>query len=192
MTQLPPTTLTTDHETPGQGLSLADRLAQGEEFAVTFGGQGADWFATLGELAGEHADTARLAQLVEESARRVQPVAGQLAAALPRPFEPQVWLEQDTTPQRADTIGAALGMPGVLLTQLASMDLLAAEGMDLTRVAPVASVGHSQGILGVAAFAGRRENLTAGDSASDVELLAIARLIGAAAAIVGRRAGLVP
>ena len=81
-------------------------------------------------------------------------------------------------------------MPGVLLTQLATLDLLADEGLDLARIAPVASVGHSQGIIGVAAFAGRRE--AGSEGASDVELMAIARLIGAASAIVGRRAGLVP
>ena len=40
MTSLPPTTLTHDHSTPEHGLSLADRLHEGEEFAVTFGGQG--------------------------------------------------------------------------------------------------------------------------------------------------------
>jgi fatty acid synthase len=187
MTQLPPTTLTHDHATPERGLSLADRLADGEEFAVTFGGQGADWFATLSELAGEHADTSRVTHLVEESGRIVAPVAGQLAAALPRPFEPHAWIKDEIAPRLSETLGAALGMPGVLLTQLATMDLLADEGLDLTRIAPVASVGHSQGILGVAAFAGRRE----GDTNTDVELMAIARLIGAAATIVGRRAGLV-
>jgi fatty acid synthase len=188
MTQLPPTTLTHDHATPERGLTLADRLSEGEEFAVTFGGQGADWFATLTELVDEHTDTSRVTHLVEESDRLVAPVAGQLAAALPRPFEPQTWLADEVAPRFADTIGAALGMPGVLLTQLATLDLLADEGLDLTRVAPIASVGHSQGIIGVAAFAGRRE----GNTTSDVELMAIARLIGAAAAIVGRRAGLVP
>ena len=189
MTQLPPTTLTHDHTSPERGLTLADRLAEGEEFAVTFGGQGADWFATLSELADEHADISRVTHLVEESARRVAPVAGQLAAALPRPFEPQQWIADDVTPSSADTMGAGLCMPGVLLSQLATMDLLADEGLDLAGVAPVASVGHSQGIIGVAALAGRRD--FPGDGASDVELMAIARLIGAAAAIVGRRAGLV-
>ena len=187
MTQLPPTTLTHDHETPERGLTLADRLAEGEEFAVTFGGQGADWYATLSELASENTDTSRVSHLVEESGRLVAPVAGQLAAALPRPFEPHVWLTDDEAPRHSDTIGAALCMPGVLLTQLATIDLLKDEGLDLTRVAPVASVGHSQGIIGVAALAGRRD----GDATSDVQLMAIARLIGAAAAIVGRRVGLV-
>ena len=189
MTSLPPTTLAHDHATPEHGLTLADRLAEGEEFAVTFGGQGADWFATLADLESEHADTSRITRLVEESARLVAPVAHQLAPALPRPFEPQAWLARDVTPERADTVGAGLCMPGVLLTQLATLDLLAEEGLDLTRVAPVASVGHSQGIIGVAALAGRRD--FPGDTTSDVELMAIARLIGAAAAIVGRRTGLV-
>jgi fatty acid synthase len=191
MTQLPPTTLTHDHTSPERGLTLAQRLAEGEEFAVTFGGQGADWFATLSELAGEHTDTSRVTHLVEESERLVAPVAGQLVAALPRPFEPQVWLAEEITPQRADTIGAGLCMPGVLLSQLATMDLLTEEGLDLAGVAPVASVGHSQGIIGVAALAGRRDLPGESATASDVELMAIARLIGAAAAIVGRRAGLV-
>ena len=50
MTQLPPTTLTHDHATPERGRTLADRLHEGEEFAVTFGGQGTDWFATLRDL----------------------------------------------------------------------------------------------------------------------------------------------
>ncbi len=187
MTQLPPTTLTQDHASAEPGRSLADRLRDGEEFAVTFGGQGADWFRTLTELVGESADTARVAELVEASARRVAPVAGRMAAALPRPFEPHRWLADDEELSAGETVGAALGLPGVLLTQLTTLDLLADEGLDLASMGPVAAVGHSQGIIGVAAFAGRRE----GDAASDVDLMAIARLIGAAATVVGRRAGLV-
>ncbi|MEO5652615.1 MAG: fatty acid synthase subunit beta domain-containing protein [Marmoricola sp.] len=196
MTQLPPATLTHDSDdtgpNPGNGLTLAERLTDGEEFAVTFGGQGADWFATLSALAGEHADTSRVTHLVEESARLVSPVANELAAAMPLPFAPHTWLSDEVVPARADTLGAALAMPGVLLTQLVTLDLLTAEGLDLTQTVPVASAGHSQGILGVAAFAGRRDAVGQDKSSSDVELVAIARLIGAAAAIVGRRANLVP
>src|SRR6185436_17690968 len=106
MTQLPPTTLTHDHATPERGLTLADRLTEGEEFAVTFGGQGADWFATLSELVAEHTDTSRVTHLVEESARLVAPVSDQIAAALPRPFDPQLWLSDDQAPKRADTMSA--------------------------------------------------------------------------------------
>src|SRR5688500_7216792 len=116
MTQLPPSTLTHDHATPERGRTLADRLHEGEEFAVTFGGQGADWFATLSDLVGEDPDTSRTTALVEESSRRLAPVSGQLAAALPRPFEPQAWLTRDEAPRRGDLDSAALGLPGVLLT----------------------------------------------------------------------------
>ena len=73
MTQLPPSTLTHDHTTPERGHTLADRLHEGEEFALTFGGQGADWFATLRELFGEDPDATRIARLVEESSRRLAP-----------------------------------------------------------------------------------------------------------------------
>ena len=162
MTQVPPTTLSHDSDdhraTPQTGLALAERLRDGEEFAVTFGGQGTDWFATLRELFGEDPRTERLAALVEDSARAVAPVADQLAAALPRPFEPQSWLTEGVVPSAADLVTGSLSLPGVLLTQLATLDQLRDEGLDLTRIAPVAAVGHSQGILGVAAFAGRRES----------------------------------
>ncbi len=194
MTQAPPSSTSTHSPTPSHGQSLADRLnhhrGAGEEFAVTFGGQGTDWFATLRDLVGEDQRTDRIGALVEESARLVGPVGQQLAAALPRPFEPHHWLEDATVPASGDLQTGSLSLPGVLLTQLATLDQLRDEGLDLAATGPVAAVGHSQGILGVAAFAGRRE----ADSAhrSDVELMAIARLIGAAATIAGRRAGLVP
>ncbi|MBV9831810.1 MAG: DUF1729 domain-containing protein, partial [Marmoricola sp.] len=193
MTQVPPTTLTTEPDdhgraTPERSTTLAERLHSGEEFAVTFGGQGTDWFATLRDLSEEDPRIDRLAALVEQSEQRVAPVRDRLSAALPRPFEPHRWLEAGTSPGAADLAGGGLSMPGVLLTQLATLDLLRDEGLDLAAIGPVAAVGHSQGILGVAAFAGRRE----GHDGSDVDLLAIARLIGAAATIAGRRAGLVP
>ena len=66
MTQLPPSTLTHEHTNPEAGRSLADRFRTGEEFAVTFGGQGADWFATLRDLVSEDPDTSRLGHLVDE------------------------------------------------------------------------------------------------------------------------------
>ena len=57
----------------------------------------------------------------------------------------------------------------MLLTQLTTLDLLAAEGLDLARISPVSAVGHSQGILGVAAFAGRRKQAAGGATSSDVD-----------------------
>ena len=192
MTQVPPSTLTHDRPSPDRGQALADRLQHGEEFAVTFGGQGTDWFATLRDLFAEDQRTDRITALVEESARLVAPVSNQLAAALPRPFEPQRWLEGDILPSTSDLAMGSLSLPGVLLTQLATLDQLSDEGLDLAGIGPVAALGHSQGILGVAAFAGRRGSTGSDAETSDIELLAIARLIGAAATITGRRAGLVP
>src|SRR3954447_20817580 len=193
MTQAPPSSTSQQSTTPAPGQSLAERLNAGEEFAVTFGGQGTDWFATLRDLVEEDQRTDRISALVEESARLVRPVSTQIAAALPRPFEPHRWIEDATVPASGDLQNGSLSLPGVLLTQLATLDQLRDEGLDLAAIGPVAAVGHSQGILGVAAFAGRRESRQRSDiERSDIELLAIARLIGAAATIAGRRAGLVP
>src|SRR3954447_17049537 len=193
MTQAPPSSTSQQSTTPAPGQSLAERLNAGEEFAVTFGGQGTDWFATLRDLVEEDQRTDRISALVEESARLVRPVSTQIAAALPRPFEPHRWIEDATVPASGDLQNGSLSLPGVLLTQLATLDQLRDEGLDLAAIGPVAAVGHSQGILGVAAFAGRRESRQRSDiERSDIELLAIARLIGAAVTIAGRRAGLVP
>ena len=79
-------------------------------------------------------------------------------------------------------ISAACSLPGVLLTQVAAMRALTRQGMDFTATPPVAVAGHSQGVLAV-------ETLRAG-SGKDVELLALAQLIGAAATLVGRRRGI--
>ena len=52
-------------------------------------------------------------------------MAGQIAAALPRPSSRRPgWLEGEE-PRGTDLNTASLGLPGVLLTQLATIDLLA-------------------------------------------------------------------
>ena len=70
----------------------------------------------------------------------------------------------------------------MLLTQIAAVRALARQGMDLKATPPVAVAGHSQGVLAV-------EALKAGGS-RDVELLALAQLIGAAGTLVARRRGI--
>ncbi|GLD37198.1 type I polyketide synthase [Mycobacterium kiyosense] len=77
---------------------------------------------------------------------------------------------------------AAVSLPGVLLTQIAAIRALARQGMDLIETPPVALAGHSQGLLAV-------EALKAGGS-RDVQLLALAQLIGAAGTLVARRRGI--
>ena len=175
---------------------LADRLTDGQPFALTFGGQGSDWLGTLAEVISEGDQGARLTRIVDRSTRILGPVAGQIAPAMPRPFAPMEWARTHGTDAaagaQADSGAASLSVPGVLLSQLATLDLLAAEGLDLGRTSPHAVAGHSQGILGQVAYAGRRrakgEDLP-GDDADSI-LLAMARLIGAAATITARRIGL--
>ncbi len=169
----------TDRSTAAR--TLAEELAA-EEFVLAFAGQGADWLDTVRRLAEEDPAAGRLDQLVAASAAAVAPVDGELVAALPRPFDPSGWLGAQPSPQ--DLVTPSVSVPGVLLTQLLTLDHLAVEGLDLAHTAPAAAVGHSQGILGVAAFAGRREGT---GHRGDVEILAIARLVGAAATLVARR-----
>ncbi|MBV8860725.1 MAG: DUF1729 domain-containing protein, partial [Mycobacterium sp.] len=76
----------------------------------------------------------------------------------------------------------AVSLPGVLLTQIAAMRTLARQGMDLQATPPVAAIGHSQGVLAV-------EALKAGGE-RDIELLALAQLLGAAGTLVARRRGI--
>jgi fatty acid synthase len=79
-------------------------------------------------------------------------------------------------------MSAACSLPGVLLTQVAAMRALTRQGMDLAATPPVAVAGHSQGVLAVEALRAA--------GAKDVELLALAQLIGAAATLVARRRGI--
>ena len=62
------------------------------------------------------------------------------------------------------------------------MRALRRQGLDFAAAPPVALAGHSQGVLGVEAFGAA--------GAADVELLALAQLIGAAGTLVARRRGI--
>ena len=188
MTQQPPVLSLSD----ALPQTLADQFRAGTRFAVTFGGQGASWWENLQNLYAEQRNDEQLARLITAAAALIQPVATETVASLPRPFTPDAWLAEDISLSPTDLSSVSLSIPGVLLTQLATMDALAAEGLDLTQTAPAAAMGHSQGILGVAALASRREQRYADPIDGDAEVLALAQLIGAAATIVGRRVGLIP
>ena len=172
--------------------TLADQICGGTRFAVTFGGQGAAWWQNLQSLYAEQRNADTLGRLVTTSAALIAPVAAETMAALPRPFDPQSWLNEQTELSTTDLSSVSLSIPGVLLTQLATMDALAAEGLDLSVTAPASAMGHSQGILGVAALASRREASTDDPIDGDAEILALAQLIAAAATIVAYRVGLIP
>ncbi len=166
--------------------ALVDRLTAGEPYAVAFGGQGGAWLETLEELVSSSGIESELATLAGEVDLLLEPVANELVVVRPIGFEPLRWVRalaaEDPIPSEKHLTSAAVSLPGVLLTQIAAIRTLARQGMDLLATPPVAVVGHSQGILAVEALKGA--------GARDIELLAMAQLIGAAGTLVARRRGI--
>ncbi len=166
--------------------ALVDRLSAGEPFAVAFGGQGSAWLETLEELVSSAGIESDLATLAGEAELLLEPVARELVVVRPIGFEPLRWVRalaaEEPVPTDKQLTSAAVSVPGVLLTQIGAVRALARQGLDLAATRPVAVAGHSQGVLGV-------EALNAG-GAKDVELLALAQLIGAAGTLVARRRGI--
>ncbi|OBK49641.1 type I polyketide synthase [Mycobacterium sp. 1081908.1] len=175
-----------DGNSPHSAHALVDRLTAGEPYAIAFGGQGSAWLETLEELVSSAGIETDLATLVGEVELLLEPVAKELVVVRPIGFEPLPWVRalaaEDPIPSDKHLTSAAVSIPGVLLTQIAAARALARQGMDWTATPPVAVVGHSQGVLAVEAFnaAGAR----------DIELLALAQLIGAAGTLVARRRGI--
>jgi fatty acid synthase len=166
--------------------ALVDRLTDGEPYAVAFGGQGSSWLETLEELVSAAGIESDLATLAGEADLLLEPVARELVVVRPIGFEPLRWVRalaaEEPVPTAKQLTSAAVSVPGVLLTQIAAVRALARQGMDLAANPPVAVAGHSQGVLAV-------EALKAGGS-QDVQLLALAQLIGAAGTLVARRRGI--
>ncbi|MCM6778250.1 DUF1729 domain-containing protein [Nocardia sp. CDC159] len=175
--------------------SLLDRLLGGETYALAFGGQGARWLGELDEIGRDGALEPELTALVNEAAALLEPVAAKLLTVRPMGFDPIAWMLEDdladpeqgevsAAPSEQALRSAAISMPGVFLTQVAALRALKLQGLDPAAHAPVAIVGHSQGLLAAAAARAGGER--------DAELLALAQLIGAAATLVARRRGLLP
>ncbi|MBV8346186.1 MAG: 3-oxoacyl-ACP synthase, partial [Mycolicibacterium sp.] len=166
--------------------ALVDRLNAGEPYAVAFGGQGSAWLETLEELVAGAGIESEIATLAGEADLLLAPVARDLVVVRPIGFEPLCWMRAlaagESVPTAKQLTSAATSVPGVLLTQIAAIRALRRQGMDLVGTPPVAVAGHSQGVLAVEALRAA--------GARDVELLAMAQLIGAAATLVARRRGI--
>lgn len=174
--------------------ALVDRLLADESYALAFGGQGSPWLNSLEELSRDNGLEPVLTGLVNEAADLLAPVAQDLLVVRSVGFDPIAWiLEQEVAqdgdndlqagPSAAALASASVSLPGVLLTQIAALRALAAQGLDTTQTPPASVIGHSQGLLAVQSVAdGGR---------SDGTLLAIAQLIGAAAGLIGRRRGII-
>ena len=167
--------------------ALVDRLNAGEPYAVAFGGQGSSsWLAGLEEIVTTAGIESELARISGEAELLLEPVADELVVVRPIGFAPLSWVRSlaagEPVPSAHQLTSAAVSVPGVLLTQIAAIRALIRQGLDFSAAPPVAVAGHSQGVLAV-------EALRAG-GARDVELLALAQLIGAAGTLVARRRGI--
>ena len=168
--------------------ALVDRLNTGEPYAVVFGGQGnSSWLTSLEELVTTAGIESELATLVGEAELLLEPVADELVVVRPIGFEPLRWVRalaaDEQVPSARHLTSAAVSLPGVLLSQIAAIRALDRQGLDFVGAPPIAVAGHSQGVLAVEALKA--------DGAKDVELLALAQLLGAAGTLVARRRGIV-
>jgi fatty acid synthase, bacteria type len=165
--------------------ALVDRLNTGEAYAVAFGGQGSAWLETLEELVSSAGIEDELAALLDAAELILEPVAREMVVVRPVGFHPLRWIRamaaEEAVPSAVQLMSAACSLPGVLLSQVAAMRALIRQGMDFAATPPVAVAGHSQGVLAVEALRAT--------GTKDIELLALAQLIGAAATLVARRRG---
>ncbi|GAA2085813.1 type I polyketide synthase [Aeromicrobium halocynthiae] len=171
--------------------ALVDRLGEGVPFALLLGGQGGPWLEPLAELARDFALENELRGVVEGAEGLLAPVAVELSRT-GTTMDPLGWLDVLAVGESAEDLDAvsvpdaaalrapAVSVPGIALTQLAGLAALRQQGLDLSSTRPVASAGHSQGALALAAL----------DGVAPAEVYAYARLVGAAAQVVGRRRGL--
>jgi len=166
----------TDHSINFGLPSLTSRLSQ-EPFALAFSGQGFDWMATLRTSVAQGAGST-VTPLVEQANDLIAPVIDDIAGTRPYGFDPIAWTYQENVP--FDTSQAAVSVPGIFVAQLAVLDLLETQGLDIEAATTV--LGHSQGLLGVIACR---------DLSSAAEVLALAQLVGAAITRQARLTGLV-
>ncbi|MFT3899684.1 MAG: DUF1729 domain-containing protein [Gordonia sp. (in: high G+C Gram-positive bacteria)] len=185
---------------PGAGDSLIDRIATGGTYALAFGGQGTPWLPTLAELVVDAELGRHLEQVVTAADSLLAPVSAELAMAAPDGFDPLHWVDlfdaadaladdgaADRLPDDGAQAAAVASIPGILLAQLAALASLRKQGLDTDAFPPTSVVGHSQGCLAVDAVP-VGENVA--DRPGEGAMVALARLIGAAASVTAARRGL--
>ncbi|ANE09137.1 type I polyketide synthase [Corynebacterium glutamicum] len=156
---------------------LINRFGQ-EPFAFAFAGQGYDWLKTLRAAVAAGAGT-NVSDIVERANALLAPVADDLIGTLPFGFDPVAWANNSEDPA-FDTAQSAVSVPGIFVSQIATLDSLEAQRLDVDQA--VSSIDHSQGVLGVHLL----KDATRAD-----ELVAIAQLIGAAITRTARMTGLI-
>ncbi|QQM68212.1 type I polyketide synthase [Actinomyces weissii] len=177
---------------------IATRLTSGEPYVLAFRGQASPWRETLQELvASDRSLAGHLVQVDKQVAAVLAPVATELLTITPRGSRMLDDLAAPVSPvpsARRQADGTDVSVPGILLAQHAVLASLEGLGLGPSRHAPAAVVGHSQGVLAVALLEalGQAGAEPEGDEPAPavVQVHALARLIGAAAARTTARGGL--
>ena len=156
-------------------------------YALTFAGQATPWRAALDEIAHDPEIAAIVDGVIKASDQVLSPVRRSLAtqsvASLPFAIPAEAG-EEAVTRDVAGPDEAALSVPGIVAAQLGALIDLTRAGLNIVANQPTAFEGHSQGVLGVEIA----RAWIAGDEARAATVFALARLIGAAAARITRRA----
>ncbi|MFQ9341067.1 MAG: type I polyketide synthase, partial [Actinomyces sp.] len=156
-------------------------------YALTFAGQATPWRAALDEIARDPEIAEIVAGVIKASDQVLSPVRRSLAtqSVASLPFElPAAPESAAVTRDVAGPDEAALSVPGIVAAQLGALIDLTRAGLNIVANQPTAFEGHSQGVLGVEIA----RAWIAGDEARAASVFALARLIGAAAARITRRA----
>ncbi|WP_099332669.1 type I polyketide synthase [Actinomyces minihominis] len=151
---------------------------QGVPYALTFAGQATPWQDTLRDTTTHRDVASQVEELIAAGQALLAPLGRSLSVIAGAPLTLTSLLE-------ADPAAPSASMPGILLAQYATLLELAAEGFDARVHAPVAAVGHSQGLLGAALF----EAWADGDYRKIAAIYALSELMGVAVTAATRSTG---
>lgn len=140
-------------------MSLTPLLSM-DKAALIFAGQGSPWQIALADASVGHHAQARLSEALSDARAQIGPVARLVASTVPGAVERLKQLTctdaaERLSPQDIDAYPAT-SIPGIVLGQIAAVDQLRDLGLDLSQAE---MIGHSQGVLGVAAAADPRSAL---------------------------------
>jgi fatty acid synthase len=160
--------------------SFLTRLGS-EQVILTFAGQSTPWTVALKQLTDDADLSDRLHAYAADSEHLLEPIAADLLATTGK--QDDLFDYASDAPVLGAAADAAVSVPGIALAQLGALLSAADLGFKASAVSPVASLGHSQGVLAVDMVRVAHDAPDA-QSARDaiVRILAVARLIGAAGA----------
>lgn len=148
-------------------------------YALIFGGQGSAWGPQLSALLHSSSIAKEVGASWQKAKEKVSPLALQIATAAPGALDRlEALFGGEGVSADKKYIDAPLSVPGITLTQYGAVVALAQSSLALREKAPLAFLGHSQGVLGAelarAYAAGKQEEV--------VDVLALSLLVGTAAA----------